>query len=255
MTLTRPAFESVVGAGAMINWITVAREHLPIYEDWYNFEHLPERVSTPGFLRARRFIATDQRDADRVDFLTLYETADVAVLASPEYLRRLDNPTDLTLEVVPLFAEFRRAACRVTVVRGDGSSGRVVVVEVESDPASLRNALADTVFPELIREHQLVAASLYEPDIAVSDAKNATAEGRSSAQQQASSSVVVAELHSGVDPDRLVADLTARATGAGIRFTRPAPAHTFELVYELRSAARSLSVHGSARTDQESSCG
>lgn len=253
MTLTRPAFESVVGAGAMINWITVAREHLPIYEDWYNFEHLPERVSTPGFLRARRFIATDHRDADRFDFLTLYETVDVAVLASPEYLRRLDNPTDLTLEVVPLFAEFRRAACHVTVVSGDGSSGRVVVIEVESDPdpAPLRSALGGTVFPQLIGEHQLVAASLYEPDIAVSDAKNKTAEGRSSAQQQAASSVVVAELHSGVDAKQLVADLAARSTRAGARFTQPAPAHTFELVYELRSAAKPFAPS----TDQESSCG
>ncbi len=71
MTLTRPVFESVVGAGAMINWITVARENLPIYEDWYNFQHLPERVSTPGFLRARRFSATDHADPDTSDFLTL----------------------------------------------------------------------------------------------------------------------------------------------------------------------------------------
>lgn len=148
MTLTRPAFESVVGTGAMINWISVAREHLPVYEDWYNFQHLPERVSTPGFLRARRFIAAEHRDgADTADYLTLYETTGVDVLASPEYLRRLDNPTDLTLEVVPLFVEFRRAACHITVVRGDGSAGRVVVLEVDSDsdPAVLRTVLGDIV--------------------------------------------------------------------------------------------------------------
>lgn len=240
MTLTVPAFESVVGTGAMINWISVAREHLPVYEDWYNFQHLPERVSTPGFLRARRFIAAEHRDgAERTDYLTLYETTDVDVLASPEYLRRLDNPTDLTLEVVPLFAEFRRAACHITVVRGDGSAGRVVVLEVDSDsdPSVLRTVLGDTVFGELIGEHRLVAASLYEPDAAVSNAKNATAEGRSTAQQQAGASVVVAELHSGTDAEDLGAELAQRAVAAGARFDQLRAARSFDLVYELRSAA------------------
>lgn len=242
MTLAEPAFESVVGTGAMINWITVARGDLPVYEDWYNFQHLPERVSTPGFLRARRFVATGARDHHRVDYLTLYETVDVGVLASPEYLRRLDNPTDLTREVVPLFVEFRRAASQITVARGHGSSGRVVVVEVEStdDPIALRNALGDKVFPRLIGEHRLVAASLYEPDGAVSDAKNSTAEGKSSAQQQtASSAVVVAELHAGVDAEILVVELADLTLAAGARFLPSRPARSFELVYELRSASTS----------------
>ncbi|ANW65924.1 hypothetical protein BCA37_22240 [Mycobacterium sp. djl-10] len=239
MTLTRPVFESVVGAGAMINWITVARDHLPIYEDWYNFQHLPERVSTPGFLRARRFRAADHADTDSCDFLTVYETTDVDVLASPEYLRRLDNPTDLTLEVVPLFAEFRRAACRVTVARGHGSSGRVVALEIESDaePERLRDALGAEVFASLIGEHHLVAASLYEPDLAVSDAKNATAEGRSSDQQQAAASVVLAELHTGADTARVVDELVARAARSGVTIRPVAPQRTFTLIYELRSTS------------------
>ncbi|MGE0217066.1 hypothetical protein [Mycolicibacterium sp.] len=244
MTMTRSAFESVVGAGAMINWISVARDDLPVYEDWYNFQHLPERVSTPGFLRARRFVAADQQpqgEPAMIDYLTLYETVDVHVLASPEYLRRLDNPTELTLAVVPLFTEFRRAAYHITVARGDGSSGRVVVVEVQpgNELATLRDALASSVFQELINEHRVVAASLYEPDITVSDAKSATTEGRSSGQQQTSSAVVLIELHSGVNADALAADLADRATRAGARFDQVRPARVFELIYELRSATTS----------------
>lgn len=247
MTLTRPVFESVVGAGAMINWITVARENLPIYEDWYNFQHLPERVSTPGFLRARRFSATDQADNESCDFLTLYETTDVSVLASPEYLRRLDNPTDLTLEVVPLFAEFRRAACRVTVARGYGSAGRVVTLEIESDaePERLRHALGADVFGSLITEHHLVAASLYEPDVAVSDAKNTTAEGRSSDQQRAAASVVLAELHTGTEAALVVDELVARSAQAGVVIRPVVPHRVFTLIYELRSTS----------PDQEPACG
>ncbi len=167
--------------------------------------------------------------------------------ASPEYLRRLDNPTDLTLEVVPLFAEFRRAACRVTVVRGDGSSGRVVTLEIETDaqPERLRDALGAEVFPSLISEHRLVAASLYEPDVTVSDAKKTTAEGRSSDQQQAAASVVLAELHTGADAARVVDELLARAARAGVVIQPVAPHRTFTLIYELRSTS----------SDQEPACG
>lgn len=253
MTLTQPVFESVVGAGAMINWITVPRKHMAVYEDWYNYQHLPERVSTPGFLRARRFIAAQHRDPDRLDYLTLYETTTVEVLASPQYLRRLDNPTALTLDVVPLFTDFHRAACQVTVIRGHGSSGRVMAVEVDSgsDRATLRSALADSVFPTLIEEHRLVAASLYEPDAAVTDAKNATVEGQSLVQQQTSSSVVLAELHRGVDPARLVADMVARAAGTGARFDQPEVARCFDLVYELRSASPTPNPY----RGEEPSCG
>ncbi|MGV9798434.1 hypothetical protein ACWDTP_10275 [Mycobacterium sp. NPDC003449] len=232
-------FESVLGAGAMINWITVAREHVPLYEDWYNYQHLPERVSTPGFLRARRFIGTDGRDRPRLDYLTLYETTGLDVLASSEYLRRLDNPTELTRRMVPLFAEFRRAACRVSVSCGYGSAGRVVAMEIDAGTAlpALRTLLADTLFPGLIAEHALLAGSLYEPDTAVSSAKNATAEGQSSAQQQqVSSAVLLAELHSGTDPDGLIAALLGRAAQAGIRISQPTPARSFELIVELRAA-------------------
>jgi hypothetical protein len=231
------AFESVLGTGAMINWITVRREHEALYEDWYNFEHLPERVSTPGFLRARRFVAADQPADDRIDYLTLYETVDLSVLASPEYLRRLDNPTELTRRVVPLFTEFRRAACAVTVVCGDGSAGSVLAMEVEADASKLRTMLRDNIFQELISAHTLVAGSLYEPDDAVSAAKSRTAEGRSSAQQQqASSCVLLAELHSTTDPDKVAAELCNRLRDNDVRIDLPRPARCFDLLFELRAA-------------------
>lgn len=240
MTVTAPAFESVLGTGAMINWITVERKHMALYEDWYNYQHLPERVSTPGFLRARRFVAIGNNSDDRVNFLTLYETTDLSVLASPEYLRRLDNPTELTRQVVPLFAEFRRAACAVSAVCGYGSSGRVIAVEADvgSDRLDLRNVLSRTVFPRLINDRMLLAGSLYEPDEVVSAAKSATAEGRSSTQQQqASSCVLIGELHSGTDPETVVVEITNQLTAAGIRLNQPRPAGCFELVFELRAAA------------------
>ena len=53
---------------------------------------MPERVAIPGFLRGRRYVALD---AD-LEFFNLYEAASPKVLAGPDYLERLNNPTPWT---------------------------------------------------------------------------------------------------------------------------------------------------------------
>lgn len=231
-------FESILGGGAMVNWITVARENIALYEDWYNFQHLPERISTPGFLRARRFVAAQQLTPDASDYLTIYETVDPQVLASPDYLARLDNPTELTRQVVPLFASFRRAACRVTAVTGAGASARVLAVELPqgTDAHAARDALRERVMPRLIASHLVHVGSLYEPDRAISAAKDQTAEGRDSRQQEAAESLMLLlELQAGVDSGSLADVLVGDddlllATGPADLASRE-----FELLFELRA--------------------
>jgi hypothetical protein len=222
----------------MINWITVAPDDVPLYEDWYNFQHLPERVSIPGFFRARRFIAADQPDAENLDYLTIYETENPGVLASPEYLRRLDNPTDLTRQVVPLFRHFRRAVCATTVVAGAGSSRRILAFELElrSDVVSLRSALRDSIFPAAITKHRIHAGSIYEPDAKMSAAKNGTKEGRaSSQQQQADALLVLVELPTTADSGAIAADLITALLSSGVEVSAPRPPRTFDLLFELRA--------------------
>lgn len=232
-----PEFESVLGTGAMINWITVACKDAPLYEDWYNFQHLPERVSTPGFLRARRFIAADQPDAASLDYLTVYETENPGVLASPEYLRRLDNPTDLTRRVVPLFRQFRRAACATTVVAGAGSARRILAFEFEplGDTQSVRSALQDSVFPAEIAKHRIHAGSLYEPNATISAAKNGTKEGQASSEERAEALLVLAELQTTADSGEIAADLMAALLNSGVELSVPRPPRIFDLLFELRA--------------------
>jgi hypothetical protein len=230
-------FESVLGAGAMINWISVAADDVPLYEDWYNFQHLPERVSTPGFYRARRFMAADQPDPASLDYLTVYETQNPAVLASPEYLRRLDNPTDLTRRVVPLFRHFRRAACATTVVAGAGSSRRVLAFELEprGGMEPIRSALRDSIIPAEITHHRIHAGSLYEPDAKISAAKNGTKEGQASTQQQAESLLVLLELQTTADSGEVAADVMAALVNSGVEVSVPRPPRTYDLLFELRA--------------------
>ena len=99
-----------------------------VYERWYRTEHVPERLSVPGFLAARRY------EAETVSprFFTCYEVAGVDVLSSPEYLARLASPSPLTREVMAHFRNMVRTVC-VPVYRshGDARGGCIAVAYVE----------------------------------------------------------------------------------------------------------------------------
>lgn len=79
------------------------------FNAWYDTEHLPERLSIPGFLSARRWVALLPPGEGR--YLATYELESVAVLESPAYLARFrDGPTPWTRRVLGKCVIFRRWA-------------------------------------------------------------------------------------------------------------------------------------------------
>lgn len=52
------------------------------FHDWYDLEHIPERLAIPGFLNAQRWIAVDNPKIS----LATYDLDEVGVLQSPPYL-------------------------------------------------------------------------------------------------------------------------------------------------------------------------
>lgn len=53
---------------------------------WYDVEHLPERLSCPGFLSGHRYRLLDQDVPDQARYLAMFELAGEGVLRSREYL-------------------------------------------------------------------------------------------------------------------------------------------------------------------------
>ena len=53
------------------------------FNDWYDNEHIQERLACPGFIGARRYRLVE---GDSPSYLTLYELTDVGALSTPEYL-------------------------------------------------------------------------------------------------------------------------------------------------------------------------
>src|SRR5947209_3963493 len=97
-------FHGLLGRAVLAVWIEVDAESQPELNNWYTHEHLPERVGIPGFLRARRYVAPEEAQSrGDVKYFALYETETTGTLAAPEYLARLNSPTEWTKRVVPLF--------------------------------------------------------------------------------------------------------------------------------------------------------
>ena len=79
------------------------------FNAWYDDEHMAERLSVPGFRSARRWVADLEPGAGK--YLATYELDSVAVLVSPAYLARLNNPTPWSRRCMGACVLFRRWAC------------------------------------------------------------------------------------------------------------------------------------------------
>ena len=68
--------------GILIASMNMANAAEDEFHDWYDTEHLPERVACPGFLRCQRWIGV----TDRKISVATYDLETVDVLKSPGYL-------------------------------------------------------------------------------------------------------------------------------------------------------------------------
>lgn len=102
------------GSGLMAFWARIEASYLDRFRQWHNSEHMPERVSIPGFLAGQRYLGHGTNNF----FLMMYETREPAVLGGEDYLARLNAPTAWTRESLPHFREPARNIYRRLAVQG-----------------------------------------------------------------------------------------------------------------------------------------
>jgi hypothetical protein len=110
---------SLAGKGVIAIWQDLVPEARPDYYEWHNRQHMPERLSIPGFRRARRFVAV----SGGPEFYTLYEADSHSDVSGKAYLERLNAPTEWTRKIMPAFRNMARAVCRVAYTWGVGEGG------------------------------------------------------------------------------------------------------------------------------------
>ncbi len=136
----------MVGSGVLAIWNNCAEGSEKNYENWYQNEHLPERLGVPGFVRGRRYQSLNKD----LDFFTWYEVDTPETLRSSEYKKCLANPTPWTRKIMSgVFLNASRTVCRREIVAGETFGSAAVTFSFEKE------------FDE--KEVRLIADSHYDP--------------------------------------------------------------------------------------------
>jgi len=149
------------GRGLLMIAADVPAEHEAEVNDWYDREHLEERVAITGFIAARRYRALDA--ARR--YLALYETESLAVLDGAEYRQRLANQTERSKRALGTLRGMHRAVARFAAGRGAGVGGCVAVIRLGGAPSA---APVDPVLAALVARPGILAAHLLAGDARLS---------------------------------------------------------------------------------------
>ena len=131
--------------GVLGIWNDVASESEAFYERWYMGEHFPERLSVPGFLRGRRYLAIN---AD-CKYFTFYDLESTDVLFSEAYLARLNAPSAWTQSMMRSWGSMFRTVCERVRRKGDAVGGFAAVARWDG-PVQLPLDLADKVQAGLV---------------------------------------------------------------------------------------------------------
>lgn len=154
---------ALLGQAAVVVWNDVSGEGREQFYAWHDKEHIPERLSIPGFRRGRRFA----RARHSPEWLTMYEADDLQVLTCSAYLARLNAPTPLTERTLPYFRNTSRAVCRIVHSQGSSNGGHMLAMRliVRPDQAdAMCEYLTGDAFPRAMGLTGVVACHLYATD-------------------------------------------------------------------------------------------
>ncbi|TCK29213.1 hypothetical protein EV667_3235 [Ancylobacter aquaticus] len=147
--------------GILAIWHDIEPGHEDAVLEWYNREHHIERVSIPGFVRARRHSAIAGEPA----LFIYYETQSPQVLGSESYLARVNAPTEWTRHCMPHFRANSRTVCHASVALQGAEGGYALTLRMRPEAGrehDLRNYVGEELFPSLRAEPLFLRAELWE---------------------------------------------------------------------------------------------
>ena len=118
---------SLLGGAVLVNWGGIIPDKEEDYNQWHSKEHMPERISLPGFLRGYRAMEIEGTNLNHKYFM-MYEAKNKEVFVSKEYLERLNNPTKWTKEILSNYISPSRTICSVISSKSIGSGNFILTV-------------------------------------------------------------------------------------------------------------------------------
>lgn len=149
----------MIGAAAVVIWCDVPLEAKAEFDDWHAHEHLPERLSIPGFLRGTRWESADGRNS----YVHFYEVQSEATVTAGPYLDRLNDPTPWSRRMMAHHHNMVRSLCRVQARFGQGLGHALLSARFSpkaGEEAALERWLTAELLPSLPSRKGLVGAQL-----------------------------------------------------------------------------------------------
>lgn len=166
------------GKGVVAIWNGISEHGRQDFYQWHIHEHMPERTGIPGFLRGRRYRATDGET--HPEFFTLYEVEEFDVIKGEEYSKRLNAPTPWTKRAASNFLNTSRGLARVLSSKGPGPGGVLATVRFHSATAKDEQAGSElsALASEVMQAPLMTGAHVCKADEEATGVRTAESEGR-----------------------------------------------------------------------------
>ena len=118
---------SLMGTAVLVNWGGILEEKEIDYNQWHSMEHMPERISLPGFLKGFRAQGEPGTHIEDKYFM-MYEAKNKEIFVSKNYLERLNNPTKWTKEILSSYISPSRTVCSVIASKSSDFSSFLATI-------------------------------------------------------------------------------------------------------------------------------
>ena len=158
---------ALLGKGALLNWGGVLPKHDLDYNLWHSLEHMPERMSVSGFLRAFRCVGLKDTNGNDKYFM-MYDVKNKDILSSKQYLNRLNNPTEWTSKILSKYVYPSRAICEVIKTKSltTGLSGFFVTIRYLAKSNEIKKFY--NISDEIMRQNGIFSIHCFQSDKGIS---------------------------------------------------------------------------------------
>ena len=141
----------------LLVWSDIDPDHEADFNQWYDREHMEERVRIPGFTGARRYRAVSG-SARR--YLALYRASSLADFTSDAYRKAFTKQTQWSITNFGRMSNTRRRVMQVAQEGGFGWGGALVLIELvpnAMDTDAVSNVLGKLMAEEgVLRVHHMI---------------------------------------------------------------------------------------------------
>ncbi|BAT58613.1 hypothetical protein GJW-30_1_01139 [Variibacter gotjawalensis] len=148
-------------SGFLVIWSDLADSDLTDWAHWMTREHAIERLGIAGFRRCRIFRALTTRNS----YVIVYDLDTPEVVASSDYVARLNAPTPWSQRTMPKLKNFRRGGGHVTARAGVGDGG-VIAMLFSSAIADAASVCGNAVSHDRIASAQVLSTDAAQTGIA-----------------------------------------------------------------------------------------